>query len=187
MKRRADPDFDVEPWASTLVDYCYFGGASPPPSMNTEPLEASRAYMPPKRQPKPRVRKAAPAPTPSPPAPPVEKVRKPRSRRQPPNPPPAPKRTIDELLEECLRRSRALEAQYAQYARHTPQVPEPFRVLGAPYPCTAEQLRARWREVAFQHHPDRGGNLKQFVELKAAYEEAVAILEGRPLVFRWRA
>ena len=45
MKRRADPEFDVEPWASTLVDYCYFGGASPPPSMNTEPLEASRAYV----------------------------------------------------------------------------------------------------------------------------------------------
>jgi len=41
MKRMTDPDFDVEPWASTLVDYCYFGGASPPPSMNTEPLEAS--------------------------------------------------------------------------------------------------------------------------------------------------
>jgi len=80
------------------------------------------------------------------------------------------------MLEECLRRSRALEAQYAQYARHTPQVPEPFGLLGAPYPCTAEQLRARWRDVAFQHHPDRGGDLKQFIELKAACKEAVAIL-----------
>ena len=68
-----------------------------------------------------------------------------------------------------------------------PGTPEPFRVLGAPYPCTAEQLRARWRRLVFQYHPDRGGNLKQFIELKATYEEAVAILVGRPLVFRWRA
>jgi hypothetical protein len=186
MKRRTDPDFDVEPWAEEMLNYCYFGGAAPPPSVNTDPLEPSHTHVPPKPPPKPKRRrqaKAAAAPSPSP----APKARAPRSRRQRPNPPPAPKPTIDELLEESLRRARVLQAQYAHYARHTPQVPAPFRVLGAPYPCTTDQLRARWRQVAFQHHPDRGGDLKQFIELRAAYEEAVAILEGRPLVFRWRA
>ena len=185
MRRRSDPDFELEPWAEVLVNYCYFGGAAPPRSVNTEPLEPSRTYVPPRPPPKPRKprqAKAAAAPPPSP----APKQRPTRLRRQRPDPPPAPKRTIDELLEECLRRSRALEAQYAQYTRHTPQVPEPFRVLGAPYPCTAEQLRARWRQVAFQHHPDRGGSLAKFTELKAAYEEAARILDGGPaIVFRY--
>jgi len=65
MRRRSDPDFELEPWAEVLVNYCYFGGRKPPMSVGTEPLEASRAYVPPKRQPKPRVRKAAPVPKPS--------------------------------------------------------------------------------------------------------------------------
>jgi hypothetical protein len=108
QRRRSDPDFEVEPWADAMVNYCMFGGPKPPMSVSTEPLNPSRTYVPPAAPRKPRIRKAAP---PSPPATPAAKARKPRPK--PKQPPPPPRPTIDELMEECLRQSRALEAQYA--------------------------------------------------------------------------
>jgi hypothetical protein len=67
----------------------------------------------------------------------------------------------------------------------TPQVPEPFRILGLPYPCLVDQLKARWRGVAFEHHPDRGGNVIEFMRLKAAYEQATRINEREMIAFQY--
>ena len=33
-----------------------------------------------------------------------------------------------------------------------------------------EALRRRWRELALQHHPDRGGNAETFIRIRWAWE-----------------
>jgi len=66
-------------------------------------------------------------------------------------------------------------------------LPKPFRVLGLAYPCSMEELRARWRELARKHHPDRGGDVAKFIKLKEAYDEAVTILDGRSTAFWYPA
>lgn len=181
MKRRTDPDFELEPWLSTLIEYCMFGGSPPPERANAEPLEPSRTYVPPKAPPKRR--KAAPQPTQSPPPPPPAKTRQPRRDRQPPSPPPPPPTfDFDGWRKRLAEQQARLEPHLRALGRRAAGVPEPFRVLGAPYPCTADELRARWREVAFQHHPDRGGDIADFLRLKKAYEEAKGIQEGGPFV-----
>lgn len=177
MKRRSDPDFEVEPWASTLIDYCYFGGSKPPEAVNTEPLEPSRTYVPPAAPSKPRKPRQA-RKEPPPPAPPAPKARK----RRPSQPPPPPPLDFDGWRRRLAEQQARLEAHLRALGGPVAGVPEPYRVLGAPYPCTADQLRARWREVAFQHHPDRGGDVAEFIRLKKAYEEASRILEGGPFV-----
>jgi len=172
-----DLDFSSE-W---LVD-AFLGLGEPKPSRaRSEPRQPSRTYAPPRAAAKAR---GAPSSTAGNGVAAVSSSRKPRRPRQPPPSAPRPP-----PFDFNAWRTRVAEDQARLEPRlqAMPGTPEPFRVLGAPYPCTAEQLRARWRRLVFQYHPDRGGNLKQFIELKATYEEAVAILVGRPLVFRWRA
>ena len=45
-----------------------------------------------------------------------------------------------------------------------------YDLLGIKVPVTVSELKARWKELAAQHHPDRGGDLATFIELKEAYE-----------------
>jgi hypothetical protein len=47
-----------------------------------------------------------------------------------------------------------------------------WEVLGLPEGATAEQVKARYRELALRHHPDRGGDPEQFHCVRSAYEEA---------------
>lgn len=178
-RRRADPDFDPEPWASALIDYCYFGGPAPPLSVTKEPLEPSCTYAPSKPPPKPRKAPKAKA-APSPP-PPLAPKRKPRPRRQrPPSPPPRKLSDFDAAFARMAATQAVIDSILS--ARSQPaRVPEPFRVLGAPYPCTAGQLRAHWRRAIFANHPDRGGDVTNFIRLKNAYEQAKQIQEGRPV------
>lgn len=37
-------------------------------------------------------------------------------------------------------------------------------------------VKARWRELAARHHPDRGGDGAMFAALSQAYDEAVALV-----------
>lgn len=54
--------------------------------------------------------------------------------------------------------------------------PPCIRELGLGMPCTADQVRAAYHEKARACHPDRGGDVRQFVALKSAYEEALAMV-----------
>lgn len=44
-----------------------------------------------------------------------------------------------------------------------------YERLGLPHGASMDDLRARWRELAFALHPDRGGDPQAFIEVEAAY------------------
>lgn len=54
----------------------------------------------------------------------------------------------------------------------------PFSVLGLIPDATAEQVKARWRELASTHHPDKGGDAEQFHKYRLAYHAALARAEA---------
>lgn len=47
---------------------------------------------------------------------------------------------------------------------------DPYRVLGLSPLSTPQQVRERYRELAFRTHPDRGGSADRMRELNLAYE-----------------
>lgn len=47
---------------------------------------------------------------------------------------------------------------------------DPYIILGVPRSATAAEIKAAYRKLAMQRHPDTGGSHDQFVELTAAYE-----------------
>jgi hypothetical protein len=49
-----------------------------------------------------------------------------------------------------------------------------WEIMGIDRNAPAAQIKARFRELAERHHPDRGGNPNQMAEISAAYEEAQA-------------
>jgi hypothetical protein len=59
-------------------------------------------------------------------------------------------------------------------------VPECWSVLGVPPTATPEEVKARYRELARQHHPDRFGDEEAFKRVSAAYEQASDFLACRP-------
>ncbi len=69
--------------------------------------------------------------------------------------------------------------QYRQASSGQVAQPGCFRVLGLTSGATLEQVKGRYRELAKRHHPDRGGDPKQFNIIVAAYDEACAILARR--------
>jgi curved DNA-binding protein CbpA len=46
-------------------------------------------------------------------------------------------------------------------------------VLGLHRGATVEEIKARFRELALQHHPDRGGDAAAFQRVKDAYDSAL--------------
>lgn len=46
----------------------------------------------------------------------------------------------------------------------------PYRALGVSPSASHEVIRARFRELALERHPDRGGSVEQMRELNDAYE-----------------
>lgn len=50
----------------------------------------------------------------------------------------------------------------------------PFEMLGLPPAATTHEIKSRWRTLASQHHPDRGGDTEVFIRLRHAYTEALA-------------
>lgn len=49
-----------------------------------------------------------------------------------------------------------------------------LQLLGLPLTASPEAVRLAWRQLAAQHHPDRGGDAAQFQAARAAYEVALA-------------
>jgi hypothetical protein len=56
---------------------------------------------------------------------------------------------------------------------------DPFVLLGLTRSCTLDEVRAARRRLAFEVHPDRGGDEATMQRVNAAFEAAVAHLTGR--------
>ncbi len=57
--------------------------------------------------------------------------------------------------------------------------PDPFEVLGLDANATVNDARVARRRLAFDHHPDRGGNADDMRALNAAFDAVVGHLTGR--------
>ncbi len=55
----------------------------------------------------------------------------------------------------------------------------PFAALGLPDTATLAEVRAARRSLAFEAHPDRGGDPRRMTEINAAFDAAVRRLTGR--------
>ncbi|MCU1392186.1 MAG: hypothetical protein JWM34_614 [Ilumatobacteraceae bacterium] len=58
-------------------------------------------------------------------------------------------------------------------------VPDPFAVLGVGRDATLDDVRAARRRLAFDRHPDRGGDADGMRDLNAAFDAAVGHITGR--------
>ncbi len=58
---------------------------------------------------------------------------------------------------------------------------EAYQVLGLPRDATAAQVKAAYRRLVSEAHPDRGGEAAEFIRIRAAYEiVSVFLKEGLP-------
>lgn len=57
----------------------------------------------------------------------------------------------------------------------------PFAVLGLPEAATPDQVKVRWRGLAAEHHPDKGGDVGEFQKFNKAYKAAL-LLANEPKV-----
>jgi len=118
--------------------------------------------------------------------------RKPRhsTRRAVPEQQPAPPPDRPNSWADAKRRGPETRSEAGQHRTAAPPPPpsafafdwllvgirEHLRVLGLPCPCSVDVLKRRWRELALRHHPDRGGDVAEFIRVKVAYEGALAYL-----------
>jgi hypothetical protein len=56
---------------------------------------------------------------------------------------------------------------------------DPFAVLGLQPGASLAEVRAARRRLAFEEHPDRGGDARRMQEINRAFERVVASLTGR--------
>ncbi|SBT33856.1 DnaJ protein, putative [Plasmodium ovale wallikeri] len=45
-----------------------------------------------------------------------------------------------------------------------------YSYLDVPYNCTAEEIKKSYKDKIKVHHPDKGGNIKHFLEIKLSYD-----------------
>lgn len=60
--------------------------------------------------------------------------------------------------------------------RRAAAAPQCLRVLGLTPPVDRDAVQRRYRELAHAHHPDHGGDPARFVEVQAAYDEALGLV-----------
>ena len=53
-----------------------------------------------------------------------------------------------------------------------------FVRLGLSFPCTTAEVKAAYRRLVKQAHPDQGGSQAEFLKLQAAYEQALRLCRG---------
>ena len=54
---------------------------------------------------------------------------------------------------------------------------EDWKVFNLTPSCTIEELKKSFRKLAFAHHPDLGGDSARFIEIKAAYDRVLRVLD----------
>jgi DnaJ-domain-containing protein 1 len=85
--------------------------------------------------------------------------------------PPPKQQSLVSLLWEVLRLgARALWGSRANPVRPVLERQQALAVLGLPPNATRQQIKRRYRVLAKQHHPDRGGDQRQMQRIIAAYE-----------------
>jgi hypothetical protein len=62
---------------------------------------------------------------------------------------------------------------YDRRKRHGSQWPKCLEVLNLSWPCTVIAVQEAYRKLVKSAHPDGGGNHDKFLELQAAYEQAL--------------
>ncbi len=86
------------------------------------------------------------------------------------------------LQQEELERMKRV---YAEILKHfereflPPQVADALHLLGLPTDASFDAIHKRYRELAKQHHPDRGGDPEQFKRIQAAYSCVVAWIQSQ--------
>ncbi len=82
-----------------------------------------------------------------------------------------PPKSFAALLWDVLRLSmKALWENRANPAHTMLERQQALKVLGLPSNATPQQIKRRYRTLAKQYHPDRGGNQQQMQRIIAAYE-----------------
>ena len=71
------------------------------------------------------------------------------------------------LLEDDLADPRRLAEVRTAY--------DPHAVLGLEAAATAEEVKAAFRRLAREHHPDRGGDVERFQRVQAAHDALVGV------------
>lgn len=64
---------------------------------------------------------------------------------------------------------------YDREKRHGAKLPKCLEVLHLSWPCTVTEVQEAYRKLVKSAHPDGGGNHDKFLELQAAYEQALRI------------
>ena len=64
---------------------------------------------------------------------------------------------------------------YERVKRHDGPLPNCLEVLELSWPCTATDVKEAYRRLVRSAHPDGGGSHDKFLELQAAYEQALRI------------
>lgn len=81
-----------------------------------------------------------------------------------------PPKSLGALLWQMLRLGmKALWESNSNPARVLMQRQQALAVLGLPANATPQQIKQRYRMLAKQYHPDRGGDLQQMQRIIAAY------------------
>ena len=63
----------------------------------------------------------------------------------------------------------------AHYTWQGSQVPACLQVLNLSWPCTPTEVQEAYRKLVRSAHPDGGGSHEKFIELQAAYEQALRL------------
>jgi hypothetical protein len=81
-----------------------------------------------------------------------------------------------------LRRALIVVQQYVWEMPYwaAAQRPACLQALDLELPCTEEEVLASYRELAKTMHPDRGGDLQQFLRLQKHFEQAMKLVRGEP-------
>lgn len=58
-------------------------------------------------------------------------------------------------------------------------MPKPHEVLGVPVGAPMHEITLAYRQLAKKHHPDMGGDMAKFIEIKKAYEALRTKDDGR--------
>lgn len=56
-----------------------------------------------------------------------------------------------------------------------------WELLNLEPPCTVEELKKSFRKLAFAYHPDLGGDAAKFIQVKAAYDRLLVVLDPSPI------
>ncbi|MDG2382713.1 MAG: DnaJ domain-containing protein [Pirellulaceae bacterium] len=59
------------------------------------------------------------------------------------------------------------------------ETPPCLKALGLSLPCTEEELRHAYRQLAKKMHPDRGGDIQRFLMLQQHFEQSLSYLRQR--------